>query len=94
MEKHIDPMGTMFEAHAFGEDFILYGETDIYRVDNDLNIKWRFSARDIFVRQSGREPAFQMKEDRICLYDFWENYYEIDYDGNLLLDVPSANPVG
>ena len=72
------------------DDFILYGEVEIYRVDRNLEVKWIFSARDIFVRYEGDEPAFEMKEDRICLYDFINHYYEIDYDGKLLVE-KSAN---
>ena len=87
-ETHIDPMGTMFGAYAYGDDFILYGEIEIYRIDRDFKIKWRFFARDIFVRCDGGDPAFQMKADRICLYDFLDNYYEIDYDGKIILDRP------
>ena len=38
------------------------------------------------MRYMGEEPAFEMKSDRICLYDFEDNYYEIDYDGNVIKD--------
>ncbi len=85
-EKRINPTGTMFGAYAYKDDFILYGEMEIYRVDRNLEVKWIFSARDIFVRHEGDEPAFEMKEDRICLYDFIDHYYEIDYDGKLLAE--------
>lgn len=78
--------GTMFAAYSYKEDFILYGEVEIYRVAPDLSIKWSFSGKDIFVRYHNNEPepAFKMKKDRICLYDFGDNYYEINYDGILL----------
>lgn len=82
----IKPLGTMFEVHPFGDDYILYGELEIYRISSDLNVEWTFSGRDIFVKYTGNEPAFIMKEDRICVYDFEDNYYEIDYDGKLILD--------
>lgn len=80
----IDPMGTMFEARSYKDDYILYGEMEIYRVNKDLEVLWNFSARDIFVRYQGDEPAFEMKDDKICLIDFMDYCYEIDYDGNLL----------
>ncbi|MDE7205768.1 MAG: hypothetical protein K2N90_01155 [Lachnospiraceae bacterium] len=38
------------------------------------------------MRYMGEEPAFEMKRDRICLYDFEDNDYEIDYDGNVIKD--------
>lgn len=83
-QSKIDSLGTMFEVHQFEEDYILYGELEIYRISSALSVQWKFSGRDIFVRYSGNEPAFIMKEDRICLYDFEDNYYEIDYDGKII----------
>ena len=85
-QTRIDPWGTMFDVYTYKNDYILYGETDIYRVSSCLDIMWRFSARDIFVRYRGDEPAFEMKEDRICLYDFLDNYYEIDYNGKIICE--------
>ena len=80
----ISLLGTMFEIHPYGEDYILYGELEIYRISSELSIKWQFSGRDIFVRYQSDEPAFEMKEDKICLYDFEDNYYEINYYGKLI----------
>lgn len=85
---NIDAMGTMFEVHSYKDDYILYGEMEIYRISIDFKIVWKFWARDIFVRYQGDEPAFVMKEDKICLIDFSDNYYEIDYDGKVLVDRP------
>ena len=81
----INPMGVMYEVHSLEDDYILYGETEIYRISQELAVKWDFSGRDIFVRYQGNEPAFLMKQDRICLYDFEDNYYEIDFDGNIII---------
>lgn len=83
----ISPLGTMFEVHPFGKDYILYGEIEIYRVSKNLKEIWSFSGADIFVRCGSNEPAFKMKNDRICLYDFLGNYYEIDYNGNLITEI-------
>ena len=74
-------------AFAYEKEFILYGEVEIYRVDKNLNVLWEFSGKDVYVKKSGGEPAFQMKDDRICLYDFSDNYYEIDYEGNILMEI-------
>ena len=90
-QTRIDPMGTMFEIHPYKSDYILYGELEIYRVSSDLNVLWCFGARDIFVRYQGDEPAFLMKEDRICLYDWLGYYYEIDYDGVLIHEESPQN---
>lgn len=66
---------------------------NIYRISKDLDIKWNFSGRDIWVRYAGTEPAFEMKEDKICLYDFMDNYYELDYDGNLIFEKENPHQV-
>ncbi len=84
-QTRISPMGTMFEVYQIDDDYILYGEMEIYRISKDLTLKWEFSGRDIFVRYQGDEPAFIMKKDRICLYDFEDNYYEINFEGKLLI---------
>lgn len=76
----------LFDAYVYEDDFIIHGELDIFRVTRNLDIIWSFGARDIFVRCGSNEPAFVMKEDRICLYDFLGYYYEIDYDGNKLIE--------
>lgn len=82
----INPMiEIMYEVHQLEDDYILYGEMNIYRISQELVVKWDFSGRDIFVRYQGNEPAFLMKQDRICLYDFEDNYYEIDFDGKLII---------
>ena len=67
-------------------DFILYCEMDIIRMNRNLDVLWDYSARDIFVRFHGDEPAFEMDIDRIKLYDFSDYYYEIDYDGKIIRD--------
>ena len=85
----IDPWGTMFDVYSYEKDYILYGETDIYRISSNLAIMWKFSARDIFVRYKSAEPAFEIKKDRICLYDFLDNYYEIDYSGKIICEILS-----
>lgn len=90
-QSSIEPLGTMFEIHPYKSDYILYGELEIYRVSSDLEVLWCFGARDIFVRYQGDEPAFLMKEDRICLYDWLGYYYEIDYGGVLIHEESPQN---
>lgn len=80
----LEPIGTMLAAYAYHRDFILYGESEIYRVTEELTVRWRFAGKDIFVRGANEAPAFEMKSDRICLYDFKGDYYEISYDGTLI----------
>ena len=54
-------------------------------LDFDFCKKWSFSGRDIFVSQF-REKPFEICDNLIRLYDWEDNYYEIDFDGNLLTD--------
>ena len=88
----------MFTPYPYQQDFILYGEVEIFRVRSDLSLVWSFSGWDIFVRSSGNEPAIVLKPDCICLYDFSDHSYELDYDGNLLstslLSVPTQSILG
>ena len=84
--ENYDPTEDGFYIHLYKDDMIIYGETQIFRIDKDLNVKWSFSGRDAFDLLS-REPQFKWKEDRICIRDYSGNRYEIDYDGNLISEV-------
>ena len=85
-KKSMDLAGTLFSVYRYQQDFIMYCEMDIIRMTRNLDVVWVFGARDIFVRYQGEEPAFEMMPDRIRLYDFSDNYYEIDYDGKVIKD--------
>ena len=86
-KNNLNFCGSLFSVYRYHDDFILYAEMDIIRVNSDLEVLWDFSARDIFVRYQGVEPAFEMHDDYISLYDFLDNYYEIDYNGNVIKDL-------
>lgn len=77
----LDTMAPNFEIHKVGADYLVYGETDITMLNDNLDLLWSFSGHDIFVSVSGKKP-FEIKADRICLYDFGDNYYELDFQGN------------
>ena len=83
--RHIEPncLGCNFAIYKVEKGYIIYGETEITMLDFNLTKKWTFSGRDIFVSVSGKLP-FELKKNSICLYDFEDNYYEIDYDGKLI----------
>ena len=61
--------------------FIVYGEQYIRMLDNNLNEIWSFCGKDIFVSVSNKNP-FQISDNMIKLYDYKDNYYELDFDGN------------
>ena len=61
---------------------MIYGEIEIIKLDNNFNIVWKFSGKDIFVSVSGKN-AFEFTAGSIKLYDFEDNFYELDFDGNI-----------
>ena len=83
-QQKLDTIGMMIAPFPYKQDFILYGELDVFRVTNELSIQWQFSGKDIFVNCNDDAPAFEMKRDRICLRDFEGDHYEIGYDGKLI----------
>ncbi len=82
-----DLYGCAFGLYSTPDGYFIHGELEVARYDKDFNKKWGFSGRDIFVSPNNKQ-AFQLLEDRVCLYDFEDNYYELDYNGNQLLDLP------
>ena len=84
--KELALSGTLFSVHPYRDDFILYCEMNIIRMNQNLDVIWDYMARDIFVRYKGEEPAFEMRKDRIRLYDFSDSFYEIDYNGKVIID--------
>ena len=86
--KTLDNTGCNFAIYKVDQDYIIYGEIDITSLNSDLETKWSFSGRDVFVSISGK-TAFEIRENSICLYDFEDNYYEINFDGKLILDQPN-----
>ena len=77
----LDSFGCNFAIYKVDNGYILYGEMAITMLDFDFVEKWTFCGLDIFVSATGKQ-SFEMKENAICLYDFVDNYYEIDYEGN------------
>ena len=58
-------------------------------LDLEFNKVWSFSGRDIFVARTNRK-SFELCDNSIKLYDFEDNYYEIGYDGNILVEKKSC----
>ena len=83
--KHItfDCFGCNYGIYKAKKGYIIYGEIEITMLDFDFVKKWAFSGKDIFVSLSNKKH-FELLEDSICLYDFEDNYYEIDYDGKII----------
>ncbi len=69
-----------FSIYRVRDGYLVHGELRITMLNDDLDKVWSFGGRDIFVSPDGGK-AFRIGEDRIYLYDFENNYYEIDFQG-------------
>ncbi|MET3027613.1 hypothetical protein ABXT06_13115 [Flavobacterium sp. UW10123] len=78
---------TNFSFHKLEEDFIIYGEIEIFRITKNGEILWRFSGRDIWVNLEGKNP-FSIESDKIRLFDFESNEYVLDFNGKELEFIP------
>ena len=81
--KRFDKHGCPFHIYKVKDMFIIHGEEYILMVDNELNEKWSFSGLDIFTSATGKN-CFELKENCIYLYDFSDNYYKLDFCGNVI----------
>jgi hypothetical protein len=75
---------TCYSVYPFKDDFIIHGELEIKRVDMNGNVKWNFSAGDIFATQDGTE-AMKIVGDRIEITDWNGNKYTLNGDGKATL---------
>ena len=79
----VDVFGTTFAIYRLPDGYLIYGEIEIIKLDNEFNTVWKFSGRDIFVSITGKN-AFELTDHSIKLYDFEDNFYEIDFDGKVI----------
>lgn len=84
----IDNFGINYAIYKSKTGYIIYGEINITALNNDFQTEWTFSGRDIWASVTGKNP-FELCDDRIKLYDFNDNYYEIDLNGKVIKDIPS-----
>ena len=76
-----DCFGCNFAIYKVEKGYIIYGEIEITMLDFDFIKKWSFSGKDIFVSITNKH-SFEIQRNVICLYDFKDNYYKIDFEGN------------
>ncbi len=81
--RKLDESGCHFGIYKVKNGYIIYGEIEIIMLDFDFHKIWSFSGKDIFVSITDKQPI-ELCENSIKLYDFEDNFYEIDYDGNLI----------
>ena len=85
----VDVFGTTFAIYRMPDGYLIYGEIEIIKLDNNFKPVWKFSGRDIFVSTSDK-TAFELTEQSIKLYDFEDNFYELDFDGNIISEIPKG----
>ena len=79
----LDVFGTNLSIHRLSDGYLIHGEIEIIKLDNEFNTMWKFSGKDIFASVSGKN-SFEIAKNSIKLYDFLDNYYELDFDGNTI----------
>lgn len=83
--KNIGTFGSNFSIYEISTGYIIHGEIEILKLDFDFEIEWSFSGKDIFATLNDKR-AFELCSECIKLYDFENNYYEIDFDGKLIFE--------
>ncbi|WP_256013014.1 hypothetical protein [Desertivirga xinjiangensis] len=73
----------LFEFYSIEDDFLIRGETSVYRVDKEGNKVWDFAGKDIFVNMEGKKEV-NINGDHILLTDINGDEYKLSYQGELL----------
>ena len=84
-------MGGLMGICAIEGGFILHGETELFRYDEQLNRVWSFSGRDIFVTLDGKK-TFWIEKDTIHCRDWLGWHYVLDMDGKLISESLEKSP--
>ena len=81
--KALGVFGSNFALFKIDNGYVVHGEIDILFLSENFEKTASFSGRDIFVSISGKK-AFTLTKDTVQLFDFEDNYYEIDFDGKII----------
>jgi hypothetical protein len=74
---------TCFEIYKYKDSYIIHGEVEISRLDNNGKILWQQSGADIFTTCNGKDSFF-ITDNFISATD-WENKkYKFDFNGRLI----------
>ena len=77
---------TCFEIFKKGDFYIVHGELEITKLNENGKILWQKGGADIFTTISGKND-FKLTEKYIIATD-WENrIYKFDYEGNEYTDM-------
>ena len=72
---------TCFEIFKIENEFIIHGEMEISKLDQNGKLIWQRGGRDIFLTPEGIDD-FSINDNIIIAKDFEYNLYEFDLDGN------------
>ena len=74
-----------FGIYEIDNGYIVHSELEIYRITKDGNIVWSFSGNDIFTGlKEDYNYYISIENNVIKLRDFNDDFYILDFDGNLL----------
>jgi hypothetical protein len=76
---------TCFQIFRYKESYIVHGELEISRLDQNGNILWQRSGRDIFVTPDGQECCL-LAEQHILATDWEYNRYVLDYENGQIME--------
>ena len=79
--KRFECLGCNLGLHKIKSSYVVHGEREIVMLDENFVVKWKFSGHNIFLPD---KTSFELSENSIKLHDLNDEYYEIDYDGNLI----------
>ena len=81
--KRFECFGCNIGLYKIKSGYIVHGEIDILMLNENFEVVWSFSGKDIFISYSDK-ASFELCESSIKLYDCNDEYYEIDFNGNTI----------
>lgn len=81
-KKELDP-ATCFSIYSFKDDFIVHGEMEVKRINQNGDVNWSFGGGDIFVTPDSAS-SITLIGDKIKLVDWGGNHYLLDEFGVLV----------
>jgi hypothetical protein len=75
---------TCFQIFKYRDDYIVHGELEISRIDQNGKIVWRQSGGDIFTTIEGKPDDFKVMNEYILATDWNHKIYKFDFDGNIM----------
>ena len=75
---------TCFEIFKYKDDYIIHGELEISKLDQNGKIVWQQGGRDIFTTLDGNDN-FKITDEYIFATDWGNRNYKFDFDGHLII---------